>query len=167
MAQFVVEFGAEQLRFVLEAIKSTVSEPFRMSVDAADSQMFYTGTSKNLDEVAVALQERTVASVCIRTGDPRIRYALITSPMVHVPPLGLWMGTVEVQVDDWSFVWDALVRQAGLRFVSVGLEEGLELSDDLITIETFPWHEQRLLAGAVRDTVQSDWCQRVCRAPGS
>lgn len=163
MAQFVVEFGAEQLRFVGTAIKSTVAEPFRIWIDCADAAMCYSETAKTLDEVAVDLQAGSVASAIIRTSDPRIRYALITSPKIHVPPLGLWMGTIEIQVEDWSFVWDALVRQSGLRFVCVGLEEGVELSDDQISGETFPWHETGLLAAAVRDDTQADWIQRAGR----
>jgi hypothetical protein len=45
MAQFVVEFGAEQLRFVAAAIKATVSEPFRISIDSADVAMSYSETT--------------------------------------------------------------------------------------------------------------------------
>jgi hypothetical protein len=161
MPQFVVEFGAEQIRFVVAAIRSTIAEPFRIKIDSANAEMCYSDTAKTLDEVSIDLQAGSVVSTIIRTGDARIRYALITSPKVHVPPLGLWMGTIEVQVEDWSFVWDTLVRQSGLRFICVGLEEGVELGDDQISVETFPWRENGILAAVVRDDAEGEWTQRV------
>ena len=160
MPQFVVEFGAQQLRFVAEAIKLNLAEPSRISIDSADREMSYADTAKTFDEVLNDLAGGTVASAIIRTSDARIRYALITSPRTHVPPLTLWMGTIEISVENWTFAWEALLKQTGLSFVCVGLEEGIELGDEQISPGTFPWSAPGLVAGAVRTDPQSDWTQR-------
>jgi|SRR5579872_5706646 len=160
MPQFVIEFGAERLETVSAAIKANLVEPLRISIDSSESEMSYSDTTETLDEVITELAAGSVRSAIIRTSDPRIRYGLITSPRVHVPPLTLWMGTIELGVDDWNFVWDALLRQSGLRFVCVGLEEGVEVSDEQMSPETFPWDVDGLLAAAVRSDVKSEWTRR-------
>lgn len=161
MPQFVIEFGAHQLQVVADAIKLNLAQPSRISIDTTDSQMSFADTAKTFDEVLNDLAAGTVASAIIRTSDPRIRYALITSPSIHIPPLTLWMGTIEIGVENWAFVWEALLKQTGLRFVCVGMEEGVELGDEQISPETFPWDAHGLLAGAVRIDGQSDWTQLV------
>jgi hypothetical protein len=161
MPQFVIEFGAEQLESVASAIKATVAEPLRISIDSEESEMSYSATARTLDEVATDLATGSVPSAIIRTTDPRIRYALITSPRIHVPPLALWMGTIEVTVEEWQFVWDALLDKPGLRFVCVAREEGIEVSNQQISPETFPWDVDGLLAAAVRTDEHSEWTRRV------
>lgn len=161
MPQFVIEFGARQLGAVAEAIKLTLARPSRISIDSTDYEMSYSDTAKAFDEVLSELERGTVASAIIRNNDPRIRYALITSPRTHVPPLTLWMGTIEIGLDNWTFAWEALLKQLGLCFVCIGLEEGVELGDEQISPETFPWSAHGLLAAAVRKDAQSAWTQRV------
>jgi hypothetical protein len=161
MSQYVVEFGAEQLRLVADAIKLILPEPRQICIDSSHDKMSYTSTAKTFDEVVNDLATGIVASAVIRTTDAAIRYALITSPQIHIPPLALWMGTIEIAVENWTSTWDALLKQPGLRFVCVGLEEGLELRDEQISPETFPWEADGLLAGAVRANGETDWTQRV------
>jgi hypothetical protein len=161
MSQYVIEFGAEQLRFVADAIKLNLPEPRQICIDSSHGEMSYAETAKTFDEVLNDLAAGTVASAIIRTSDLRIRYALITSPQIHVPRLSLWMGTIEVAVENWNFVWNALLKQVGLRFACVALEEGVELGDEQISPETLPWEADGLLAGAVRTNGESDWTQRV------
>ncbi len=71
------------------------------------------------------------------------------------------MGTIEVTVEEWQFVWDALLDKPGLRFVCVAREEGIEVSNQQISPETFPWDVDGLLAAAVRTDEHSEWTRRV------
>jgi hypothetical protein len=66
------------------------------------------------------------------------------------------MGTIEIGVENWRFAWDLLLRQAGLTFVCVGAEEGVELGDEQVSAETFPWADYHLLVGAVRTDDESE-----------
>ena len=92
----------------------------------------------------------TIASPIIRTSDPRIQCALITSPRTHVPPTILWMGTIEIGVENWTFVWDALLMQPGLCFVCVGMEEGMELGHPRGTPEKRPMRDTSKPANEIR-----------------
>jgi len=89
--------------------------------------MHYLSTEKLLAEVVADLEVGSAASAVIRGADDRIRYALITNPRFNKSGLSKWMGTVEVGVDAWSFVWDVLLAQPELLFACVGREEGVEL----------------------------------------
>lgn len=160
MAQYVIEFGAEKLRFIGEAIRASLAEPHEIVIDSTQNEMSYADTGKTLCEVLEDLEAGIVRSAIIRNSDPRIRYALITSPKVHVPGLTLWMGTIEVGVENWRFIWDLLLRQFGLKFVCAGAEEGVELSDEQISPGTFPWTAHHLIVAAVRMDDHSDWVVR-------
>ena len=104
----------------------------------------------SLSEILKGLESGELGSLTVRNADPRIRYGLITSPRLDGCSLNLWMGTIEVGVEDWRFVWDQLLLQEGLKFICVGSEEGVELTDGQIAAETFPWTEWPLIIGAVR-----------------
>jgi hypothetical protein len=109
-----------------------------------------------LREVLDDLEAGIAASAIIRNGDPRIRYALITSPKTHAPQLTSWMGTIEIGAEDWRFIWDLLLSRTELNFVCACAEEGVELGDEQISPEAFPWAADQLLAGAVRTDAQSE-----------
>jgi hypothetical protein len=54
-----------------------------------------------------------------------------------------------------------LQKESHLRFVCVGREEGVELRDEQIHADTFPWTERPLLIGAVRASDDSaEWIIR-------
>lgn len=99
MSQYVIEFGAEQLRSVVDAIKLILPEPRQIWIDSSHGTMSYTSTAKTFDELVNDLATGIVASAVIRTTDAAIRCALITSPKIHIPPLTLWMGTIEIAVE--------------------------------------------------------------------
>lgn len=161
MSQYVIEFGAAELQSIGKAIETCLAMPYGIFVDGIDKKRCYARAATALDEVLKDLAAGTALSVTIRNNDHRIRYGLITSPQTHVPQLSLWMGTIEVGVEDWAFVWDLLLTQSELRFVCVGSEEGVELSDEQISVETFPWAEWPLLIGAVRSDKGSEWIVRA------
>jgi len=72
------------------------------------------------------------------------------------------MGTIEWLEDKWQWLWDFLLNQAGLRFACLGFEEGVELEDAKLTVETFPWHEWPTVVGALRldPAASGDWIIR-------
>jgi hypothetical protein len=163
MAQYVIEFGSENLGHVVEAINNCLDGPYSIEPRDLRHEPASGKIEASLNELSEALESGELGSVTIRNGDSRIRYGLITSPKLDGCQLSLWMGTIELGVEDWRFVWDRLLHQNGLKFVCVGAEEGVELADGQITFETFPWTEWPLLVGAVR-TTESEWAIRDRRA---
>lgn len=74
--------------------------PLRSSVDSPDGAMNYVGTSDSLAQVVAALQAGTAASAVIRNEDARIRYGLITNPRFNGSRSSLWMGAIEIGVEE-------------------------------------------------------------------
>ena len=157
MSQFVIEFGSERVRPIVAGIALCVPSPHNISVDEAGSELHYFASEGGLTQVVADLEAGTAASAVIRCPDERIRYALICSPRHNNSGLSKWMGTIEVTAEDWSFVWDALLATPDLLFVCVGDPEGVELSNDQISVDAFPWKQWPLLIGAVRQNDSHEW----------
>jgi hypothetical protein len=60
------------------------------------------------------------------------------------------MGTVEVTGPNWKDIWNLLLAKSDLRFVCVGMEEGIELTDEVLSPETFPWNAWPAVISALR-----------------
>jgi hypothetical protein len=157
MSQYVIEFAAESVQAIAAAIALCLSQPINISVDEAGRECHYVETERLLTQVIADLEAGTVASAVIRCTDERIRYALICSPLFSKSGLSKWMGTIELTVEDWSFVWNALLANPDLLLVCVGEPEGVELCDRQISVDSFPWTEWPLLVGAVRSTESREW----------
>lgn len=160
MSQYVIEFGADRAQAIASAIGLCLPSPHHISVDTADRQMNYVKAERGLADVVADLKAGVVASAVIRCNDERMRYALIVCPRFNNSGLSKWMGTIEVCVEDWSFVWDALLVRTDLLFVCVGAEEGVELRDEQLNVELFPWTQWPLLVGALRMDSGLDWVVR-------
>jgi hypothetical protein len=117
--------------------------------------MNYVSTDKPLERVIADLEAGTACSAVIRITDERIRYALVTRPRFNNSGLSNVDGHIEVSIKDWEFAWDRILEHPDLRFVCVGDEEGVELRDEQMSVDAFPWTEWPLLIGAVR----SDPCR--------
>jgi hypothetical protein len=66
-------------------------------------------------------------------------------PNFNGQDLAMWMGTIELTANDWRPYWDRLLQFDGLVFTCVGDEEGVELSDQELTVDSFPSDEWPLL----------------------
>lgn len=161
VSQYVIEFGAETVRAIAEAITRVLLAPYDISVDEPQRECNYVSVDKPLSLVIDDLEKGAVASAIIRGRDERIRYALITRPRFNKSKLSKWMGTIEVTFEDWSFAWESLLEQNDLLFVCVGEEEGVELSDEQLGPDAFPWTQWPLLIGAIRSRADRQWVTRT------
>jgi hypothetical protein len=66
--------------------------------------------------------------------------------------LSAYLGTIEYLGDDYKALWDLILSVPGLSFACLGFEEGVELDDSALSIETFPWDQWPLVIGALRGT---------------
>ena len=157
MSQFVI--GADQVAAISAAIASCIPSVLTIAVDVG-GEFAYAQTEKSLTRVVADLETGALASAVIRCSDERIRYALIHSLLFNQAGFTKWMGTIELGVEEWQFVWDALLASPDLLFICVGVEEGVEFLDRQLSPESFPWSEWPLLVGAVRSTKEGDWVIR-------
>lgn len=148
------------LQLTAAAIVLCLPPPYATSIDRALKELYYAATEEPLMQVIADLEAGTVASAVIRCSDERIRYASIFSPGFNKSGLSKWMGTIEVTVENWSFVWGALLTNPDLLFVCVGDPEGVELCDGQINSDDFPWTQWPLLIGAVRSEESREWVIR-------
>lgn len=149
--QYVIEFGSDNLESVVNCIVESVGLPTRIEVSAPDvGGPAYCGVDEDLRSVLDKLRSGALNSVILRLQANSVRYALITAPYFLQQQLSIWMGTVEVTGPNWRDIWNLLLTKRDLRFVCVGLEEGIEVTDDALNTESFPWNISPVIISAVR-----------------
>jgi hypothetical protein len=121
--------------------------------------MTYASSAIPLSDVIQGLAAQSFASAMWRDIGGAIRYVLLYCPHFSNSSLGLWVCTVEYTTDAWTVLWDELGTDPNLRFACVSQDEGLILSDDQLSPDTFPWSDRSLLAAAVR-SVSGEWVSR-------
>jgi hypothetical protein len=151
MAQYVMEFTTSSVAAALSLLDRLVVR--KKSLETLDcelqSTLCFTAASGSVESLLPDLLDGKLCSVMIQSeGD--IRYGLLTSPMFNGQPLSKWMGTIEFQTDEWRSTWQELLASTETTAVCVGMEEGIDLNDDILSPDLFPWHEPSLVAGAVR-----------------
>ena len=163
MAQVVIEFGSATLGPVLDAMVSLIDQPSVLEMELRSGGGLTSPATKGaIEALSQKFTDREIASVTFRTETNEIRYGLILEPRFNGQDLAMWMGTVELTTEEWRPYWDKLLRFDGLAFVCVGDEEGVELSDQNLTVSSFPWNEWPLMAAALRgnEGQGSDWVVR-------
>lgn len=151
MAQIVIEFGAPSLRPILDAMLSVIGTPSAIEMEPVlGNGEVCSATKEAIDDLSRRFATAQIRSVTFRTESESVRYGLILAPHCWGQDLSMWMGTVELTDEDWRQCWDVLLRHDSLAFVCAGNEEGVELTDDQLTIASFPWDEWPMLAAALR-----------------
>jgi hypothetical protein len=69
------------------------------------------------------------------------------------------MGTIEFIGEQWQPIWNMLLSNPMFGVVCIGLDEGVELEDELLRPDSFPWDVWPTFAGAVRDE-RGEWVKR-------
>lgn len=151
MAQVVIEFGSQTFGPVRDAMLSLIGTPIAIDTEfRSGGGETCSATEDVVEAIFRKLADGQIASATFRTKSEGVRYGLILQPRYNGQNLSMWMGTLELTTEDWRRYWDALLRFEALAFVCVGDEEGVELTDDDLTVSSFPWDEWPMLAGALR-----------------
>lgn len=163
--QLVFEFGSYELRPVAEAIRRAVGElPFDIHcLPTAGTD--YIPTNDTLESAEAKLATAEISAFSVHPREGMFRYALILKPYFEGQSLSVYLGTIEYTERDYEPIWDLLLATPGLTFVCLGLEEGVELTDAQLTLETFPWREWPVLIAALRDAGTGLWTTR--KGPGT
>lgn len=149
--QLVYEFGAKELEPVVEAIQHVLSgAPYLISCLPNDSDT-YSPTEDSLAAAASKLKKGDLASIAVNPKPGLIRYGLITCPFFDGQQRTIYLGTIEYIGDDYKTLWNLILGVPGLSVACLGFDEGVELDDSALSIETFPWDRWPLVIGALRD----------------
>lgn len=158
LSQVVIEFGSPTFGPVFDAVLSLIGRPTAIDTESrSGGRGTFPATKDALEAIAKKFADGQIASATFRTESGGVRYGLILEPRYNGQDLSVWMGTVELTTDDWRPYWDALLLFDALAFVCVGEEEGVELTDGNLTVDSFPWDEWPLLVGALRAEGGSRW----------
>lgn len=161
MAQFVFEFASRELRLVAEAVEAVVAPFSEISIarTALGDSWEYIETALDFEEVVAEMSSGSLMSVLVRGNKTDIRYGLITCPNFNGGKLSSWMGTIEFIGDQWQPIWNNLLSYTALQVICVGLDEGVELEDEFLSPESFPWDIWPTFAGAVRND-KGEWFKK-------
>jgi len=90
-----------------------------------------------------------------------VRYALAICPFFDGQPRSIFLETIEYLGKGYKPLWNLVLSVPGLSCACVGFEEGVEIEDDKLSVESFPWNQWPLVIGALRDP--SGWQPWVIR----
>src|SRR5207253_4384887 len=158
--QLVFEFGSYELRPVVEAIRRAVGELPNDIECLPATGTDYISTNDTLESAEAKLARREISAFSLHPRGGKVRYALVLKPHFEGESLSLYLGTIEYTERDFAPIWDLLLATPGLTFVCLGLEEGVELRDTQLTLETFPWGEWPVVIASLRDEGSGSWTTR-------
>lgn len=96
------------------------------------------------------LSDGTAAAALARPSNSGVRSAILLAPCTYGARLSHWLATIECENIDWRNVWSSLsVKDSTLARI-LCIDDGLELSDDLLSVTQFPWGESRIVIAAIR-----------------
>jgi hypothetical protein len=149
--QLVYEFGASEIEPIVAAIRRSMgSAQYSIRCMPSDSDS-YEPTEDSLSSVTAKLEEGALASFSLHPNTGLIRYALVTCPFFAGQQRSIYLGTIEYLGDDYKPLWNLILGVAGLSMACLGFEEGVELDDNALSVDTFPWNQWPLVIGALRD----------------
>lgn len=156
--QLVYEFGAKEMDPVIDVIHRALSDtPYSVKSLPNDSDT-YSPTDDPFATVALKLRQGEIASFSLHPDCGLVRYALATCPGFDGQHLSLYLGTIEYTGNDYKPLWNLILSAPALTVACLGFEEGVEIEDDKLSVESFPWNQWPLVIGAVRDpSVSQSW----------
>ena len=162
MGQYVLEVGSPSLGLFSEIVERNLlgSSGLQVLPWAHRESMTFSPSELSLREVMDGLATQSLASAVWRDTKSGVRYVLLYCPHFAASGLSLWLCTVEYTDETWKTLWNELGAYQDVRFACVSQEEGLLLSDDQLSPDTFPWSDPTLLAGAVRSE-SGAWVSRA------
>jgi hypothetical protein len=151
VAQMVFEFGSEGIEPVIRAAKLSIgSSRYRAMTMSTDTDQSL-DSQDSLEEAGTKAKMGLLSSITLYPDHPWIRDILIFCPFFAGGSRAGWMGTIEVTTKDYQPLWDLLLRVPELRFVCLGFEEGVDVSEmQDVSVSKFPWDDDFLVLGAVR-----------------
>lgn len=168
MGQYVLEIGSSSLGLFSEIVGRNLlgSSGLQVLPWVHRESMTFSPSELSLREIMDGLATQSLASAVWRDMRSGVRYVLLYCPHFAASDLSLWLRTVEYTDETWKTFWNELEAYQEVRFACVSQEEGLLLSDDQLSPDTFPWSDPILLVGAVRSE-SGAWVSRAAASSSS
>ncbi len=117
-------------------------------------------TSASLEEVIARVQSGSLANATVHFKAGLIRYTLMARPSTCGVNLSKYLCQIEYLDRNVWPLWKALLEIREAIVASLGFEEGVEWTDEMLSPESFPWAEWPLVIGAIRDGSSGGWIVR-------
>jgi hypothetical protein len=150
---YVLQVIGEDLSGITESVLPLIGTPERIEVALNEpSGPNYVVAAGDLDATLRSLEDGTLAVASLRTSKPGIRSAVLMAPNIFGAQFARWMGSIDftAAARDWRGIWSTALRHERLLAASLSLDDGIELSDEQLSVDKFPWQESRLVIAAVR-----------------
>lgn len=166
MGQYVLEIGSTSVKGFSEIIERNLlgSSKLQILLWEQRKSMTYSPSDLSLRDVLNGLVAQALASAVWRDVQLGVRYVLLYCPFFADSSLSLWLCTVEYTGETWRTLWSELGAYPDIRFACVSQEEGLLVSDEQLSPDTFPWSDPSLIAAAVRSP-SGTWVSRETQLP--
>lgn len=159
--QLVFECCAATIRPVVEAVQIVLGDSVYTLL--AGIRGNYVSMDGGIESAISKMDGLEIDSFVVYPKCESIRYAMVSSPTVGAEALSLYMGTIEYTAKDYRWIWDRLMIVSNMKVVCLGFDEGVELSDDQLEVDTFPWDAWPLVVGAMWVTEPAGTTVRVVR----
>lgn len=166
MSQILFEFGAESPRSILDALTlATENAKYDVKVLLPEDveSIEYRKTKDTIESAGRKLQRGEIASLLVYPHDGTIRYAMMSGPKTWGEDFSLWYGAIEAVESSVLALFNRLLT-VQLLFVSLAMEESLELRNEHLQPGKFPWTEPQLIIAAVRSN-EDDGNWRIEHGP--
>jgi hypothetical protein len=162
MAKIIFEFGTENIEGLRDAIELAVeNSEYQVSVTSAAEKesLEYTYTQDTLRSAIERIERGSITSFLLFPKSSPIGFVIICVPNFVGDPMPLWWGSIDYEGLEWEMMFNHLLEVEELQFLTVSVEEGLDLEGKDLNANTFPWDHWRLIVGAVRNrsSTTNDW----------
>jgi hypothetical protein len=157
-----MEIGSTSLEALCDIAASFIKGYSSLTVLTQKDQYSgnYIPSTIGMGEVIHGLSAEFLVSAAWSDLELGVRYVLLWCPNFGETRLGLWVCTVAYSSENWQELWGKLEASPSLRFACVCREEGLSITDDQLSPDTFPWSDPSLLAAAVRSD-SGEWISHM------
>jgi hypothetical protein len=149
----VLDFGGVLRNAVYAAFRGIVArhECKIMVLPIADElDLMYREFRGTLDEALGLVADGRCGSVQVEGCGAVPILAGLYRPRFAEQPLADWSASAEGLGVNAEAAFEELQRMDGLAYIALSNEESPEFGAEHVTLETFPWADWRLVAGAVR-----------------
>jgi hypothetical protein len=158
VSQFVIEFGSRNVEPICQVLLKQLPRELSISVSTIAQEAIYSEIKASAEQIMSEISRGLYSSARFRPHKRSLRYGLILPPHFLGQPLSLWTGTFEWIDDGWRSCWETLLNVPELEFVTVGKEEGPEVTDITINDSSnVVWHSPPALITAFREPAQRTW----------
>ena len=164
---YVLQVVGRDVSGITEFMLPLIGMPERIEIALNEpSGPNYVPAAGDLDSTLRSLQDGTLAAAILRTSTPGVRLAVLSAPNVFGGRLSQWVGPIDftAPAQNWRPIWSTALRHERVLAASLSLDDGIELSDEQLSVDKFPWQESRLVIAAVR-AANGAWVTRENQNP--